>query len=245
MVPPDLQQLVENVVFRNPQRALARLGELGEKPGEQLALVQLVDVLRVALQEAADPDAGLHHFSRFVHAHGARWQLYRLLKDHPAALDTLVRVVASSNYLADILVRNPEYFDFVSNHGLLQPRTLAESAAELSRTWSAFRSRFSQFDAVRRFRRREILRIGIADVIGRYSLPLVTDQLSVLADNVVSQCLKIIENGEPSRLFVLALGKLGGHELNYSSDIDLVFVSSSDQVEAATQTAMAAEQSTR
>jgi len=238
MIPPDLEQLVSAIAFRDPVAASVRLTELAGDAGDTLALMHLLDPLRSALEQAADPDAGLNHFARFVHVYGVRWQLYRLLADHPAALDTLIRVISSSNYLADILVRNPEYFDFVSNRLLLQARTLAEVSAELSATCSVFRSQYTRLDAIRRFRRREMLRIGVADLTGRFGLKEVTDQLSILADAVVSQCLRTIQGGDTLGMFVLALGKLGGHELNYSSDIDLVYASPSDQVPAATKQAM-------
>src|SRR2546428_245165 len=79
--------------------------------------------------------------------------------------------------------------------------------------------------AVRRFRRREILRIGAADLCGLIDLRQTVQQLSCLADAVVVQCLHIVGDGNvPCGLIVLALGKLGGGELNYSGDIDLVYL---------------------
>src|SRR5205823_13676196 len=111
----------------------------------------------------------------------------------------------------------------------------------LDRTCGAFPMSLTGLDVVRRFRRRELLRIGAADLCGMTDLRQTTEQLSSLADAVVDQCLRIVASGDDShRLIVLALGKLGGDELNYSSDIDLVFVTpTSGQLDAAARLARA------
>jgi glutamate-ammonia-ligase adenylyltransferase len=87
---------------------------------------------------------------------------------------------------------------------------------------------------VRRYQRRELLRIGTADLLGLLDLPAVTTQLSNLADGIVQSCLEIAaqHSGRPAEGFVvLGMGKLGGGELNYSSDIDLLFLARGDASE--------------
>src|SRR5262249_16008339 len=141
-----------------------------------------------------------------------------------------------SRYLADVLVRNPEFIDVLSDSTLLDTaRSRLSMAEELSGTCEPFPTPAAQLDAVRRFRRREILRIGTSDLCGMTDLRQTTQQLASLSDGVVGQCLRIVAEGNDSHgLVVLALGKLGGDELNYSSDIDLVFVAlSGAQLEAA------------
>jgi glutamate-ammonia-ligase adenylyltransferase len=91
--------------------------------------------------------------------------------------------------------------------------------------------------ALRRFKRRETLRIAYGDIIREQSLKVVTKQISFLADAIVEAALRAAgrklfnqrgtplgPEGRPARFTVLGMGKLGGLELNYSSDIDLIFL---------------------
>ena len=95
--------------------------------------------------------------------------------------------------------------------------------------------------ALRRFKRRETLRIAYGDIVREQSLRTVTTQISFLADAVLEAALQAAlaevpraaghaaaPDGRPARFVVLALGKLGGLELNYSSDIDLIFLYEGD-----------------
>lgn len=226
VVPPDLQELVESGGFRDRAAARRRLRDLFRDTGEMLALARISGTLKDALGSSPDPDAGLLHLTRLVEVRGGRLPLYRSFLDHPALLDRLVHVVASSRYLADVLVRNPDYLYLLDEAALLsRPRTLEELRSELARICAAFRPVEEKLDAMRRFHRREVLRIGASDLLGFQEVPEVTRQVSDLADAFVGECLSIV-GGRPERagLIVLALGKWGGRELNYSSDIDVVFL---------------------
>lgn len=226
MLPPDIVELAERIPFRDRHQARARLAELAEDGTELLALAQLAPRLGESLECCADPDDGLSQLARFAQARGWRLALWHLFQDHPAGLEALVRVIAASRYLADVLVRNPEFLDLVSDSDLVRRRRgRDELAFELEQTCLPFESAAGKLDAVRRLRRREILRIGAADLLGLADLRQTTEQLSLLAEAVIRQCLAIVAGGrQQDELAVLALGKLGGCELNYSSDIDLVFV---------------------
>ena len=226
MLPSDVAEVARQVAFRQRDAALSHLSELATDPAEMLAVAQIAPQLAAALDGCADPDAGLRNLVRFLHAWGVRLPLLHLFRDHPAALEALIQVMAASRYLADVLVRNPEFFDFVRDSALLrQARRPAELAYDLHHTCAPFGSAAAQLDAVRRFRRRELLQIGAADLLGFFDLRRTTGQLSHLADAVVQQCLHIASGEDrPDGLIVLALGKLGGQELNYSSDIDLVYL---------------------
>jgi len=241
MLSADLECLLTRTAFRDAAAARARLVELALDNTELLALVHVADDLVDALAAAADPDAALRHLSRFAAARGSREQLYHFFGDDPAAMDRLIRVLGASQYLADVLVRNPEFLDVVSNGlRLSEPRSNPELAEELARTCAPFSSAAGQLDAVRRFRRREMLRIGAGDLCDLLNLRQVTEQLSHLADAVISQCLAIVAEADSDSLVVLALGKLGGGELNYSSDIDLIYVATDlDRLDAAARQARA------
>src|SRR5512135_95999 len=102
-------------------------------------------------------------------------------------------------------------------------RFLAEARESLEGARDAAGKR----DALRRYQRLELLRIGACDLLDLFDLATATVQLSNLADGLVAVCLGVAaeETGiAPEGFSVIALGKLGGQELNYSSDIDLLFV---------------------
>lgn len=245
MLTPDLEALVSAIPFAQPAAARARLLELAGAPAELLALARLSEELIALLRDCADPDRALNNLERFVHARGARLQLYHQLEQHPAALEALIVVLAGSQYLGDVLARNPEYFDLLGDRTALSaPRALPALRDELSLSCAAFRTLEARLNAVRRFKRRELLRLGCADLLGGADLVQITAQLSDLAEAVVAQCLDLVGGAafDPSSgrgakhgLVVLALGKLGGGELNYSSDLDVLYVADAEaQVEALT-----------
>jgi glutamate-ammonia-ligase adenylyltransferase len=107
------------------------------------------------------------------------------------------------------------------------PKTCETLRHEISHLTSPDTALVEKLDALRRFQRLEMLRIGACDLFDLFDLPTATAQLSNLADVLVEACLEIAATqagAKPSDLLVIGMGKLGGQELNYSSDIDLLFL---------------------
>jgi glutamate-ammonia-ligase adenylyltransferase len=159
----------------------------------------------------------------------------------PKRLEILLDIFAASQFLAETLIQYPEFFDWVTDPELLHSRrTRNRLKHELIALGNAVDTHGEWLHTLRRFRRREILRIGTRDICLKAPMADITDELSALGDAVVAAALaRIVANPdneldpESSRhagadFCVLALGKLGGGELNYSSDIDLVAVCSAD-----------------
>lgn len=198
----------------DPQAVYRTLLRLAEEPETQTALAELLPHLSAALANAANPDGVLVNLERFARAVPDRLTLLRDLAANPRALEILVTLFAGSQFLTEILLRNPEYFErLVAYQNLVQP------------------GRADCQSALHRFQRWELLRIGMCDLLGLLDLNGVTAQLSALADSLVQASLAraVAETRIPASGFtVLALGKLGGQELNYSSDIDLLFLSATD-----------------
>src|SRR2546428_1305007 len=114
-------------------------------------------------------------------------------------------------------------------------------AADLAQTLGPFETRDARMNALRRFKYRHLLRIGARDLLGDADLSGTTEELSHLADACIGQALReaaatvsqaygapLGADGSETGLAVIAMGKLGGDELNYSSDIDLMFVYGAD-----------------
>ncbi|HBY93848.1 MAG TPA: glutamine synthetase adenylyltransferase, partial [Chloroflexi bacterium] len=180
----------------------------------------------------ASPDRALVNLERFAQSAVNRPALFRDLAGNPRAIEMLVTLFAGSQFLTEILLRNPEYFERLTDRKqLAQLKSKEQFYAEaLAATASAMGSDDS-FDALRRLQRWELLRIGACDFFGFLDLPTITAQLSHLAESTVRLCLRITAirlDTTVEGLAVIALGKLGGEELNYSSDIDLLFLAASD-----------------
>ncbi len=187
-------------------------------------LPQLLD----ALAGTHCPDRVLCTFERFVLAARERNALLRLLAGHPRSVEKLTTLFASSQFLTEILLRNPECFGLLlDQRGLTRRKSADDFYADARSAIEGAGSFHEKMDALRRYQRRELLRIGASDLLDLWGLNAVTEQLSNLADGVVRAALDVAseKTDTPADGFsILALGKLGGRELNYSSDIDLIFL---------------------
>jgi glutamate-ammonia-ligase adenylyltransferase len=156
----------------------------------------------------------------------------------PAALRCAVALFSNSKFLSEAVMRRPERILQVSNSGsFYRTLTVEEYAERLFEFLGKGAAGVPQAVDLARFRRRQLLRIVLRDALGVATLSDITTELSNLADAVLDVCYRRIHEelaaryGEPRLpegracgLSVISLGKLGGQELNYSSDIDLMFV---------------------
>ena len=151
---------------------------------------------------------------------------------YPNYIDTLLAISVNSNYLTDIIVRNPEYFYRILNPANLNSK-LKETpfAKEINQSLQSYNTFPAKLNALRFIKRKEVLRIGTKDILGISSLIDVTEELSTLAKVISAELFSLCYNEILSRnnlrkvkqkYCLFALGKLGGNELNYSSDIDLI-----------------------
>jgi len=221
--------------FQDTGSIAAALPRLCTNDQQRRSLRLLLPRLARACAASADPDRAFLNFERLVSALPHPNMLYHYLLDAPEALELLVRVFVHSQALSDTLARNAEYFHFlISPETLRAPRSKAWLHAELTRLMLASRVPTEKYDIIRRFRRRETLRIGARDLIGRATVEETTLELSNLADVCLQAVFEIARDTlaaqfklprETTPAFtVIGMGKLGGQELNYSSDVDVIFV---------------------
>ncbi len=205
----------------------ARRAETAET---RAALETVLPHLEVALRRVGEPQRVLAHFDRMMQVVGAA-RLLPQLAAYPRAADKLVTLFASSPYLSDILLANADDFTLLlDRRKLTRPKTVSVYRAEALAGARGLPFP-EQLLALRRYQRRQILRIGACDLWGFWDLERVTRQLSLLAEALVQAALSIAADAcgiPPTGFAVLALGKLGGRELNYSSDIDLLFLVEDD-----------------
>ncbi|MEW6196294.1 MAG: hypothetical protein AB1521_14180 [Bacteroidota bacterium] len=156
---------------------------------------------------------------------------YDLLK-YPHHVEIVIAITASSNYLTDIIVRNPEYLYQVFNQEYIERKlNLDELKTEIENGAKRYSSLQAKLNFLKQIKKRYTLKIGLTDILGIDRLKSITGQLSFLAsainavlfdlcfDEVVS---KYKLNIEMRDYCLCSLGKLGGGELNYSSDVDLL-----------------------
>jgi len=203
----------------------------------------VIPVLEAALN-SPNPETSLNHFSRFAQvALNRRW-LYQLLRDAPFLMRTVIFGFGASTYLSETLIRNPEYFyDIIDANVMGTAKTSETMYAELARSLSHFDSVDQKLRILRRYKRRETLRIGLCDLLKTVDVKTTTWELSNLAEAALQHCYEIgrdqmmrpkfgtplnEEGDAPCRFAIIGMGKLGGYELNFSSDIDLIFVYSDD-----------------
>ncbi|MGB5895555.1 MAG: hypothetical protein WBG58_15365, partial [Ignavibacteriaceae bacterium] len=151
---------------------------------------------------------------------------------YPHYAEILISIAANSNYLTDILVINPEYFYWIVNPSTLNTSIKkTDFKKEIEFTLSMFTTFRAKISALKTIKRKELLRIGLRDIYLKIPVKNITEELSILAVHLTGELFSIcyreilkkyeIEN-PPGKYCLASLGKLGGDELNYSSDIDLI-----------------------
>jgi glutamate-ammonia-ligase adenylyltransferase len=224
--------------FADPPGALANLRRLAETPRERDLLDPLLPRLLRQLAGSADPDMALNNLERLAAAAMDRFAFYGLLRDHPEAMPLCVTLAATSQFLTDALVRSPQILPWLLDPRVMVARPREAMHEEITAASRPFRTEEARANALRRVKRRELVRIGLRDVLGDADLTTTTQELSNLADACLAQAWESVRPGlverygvprhgadrTPTPFAVIALGKLGGEELNYSSDVDLCFV---------------------
>lgn len=222
--------------FADCRRADANLQALADDPVARTHLAGILDILLDNLMDSADPNQALDYLERFAKAGHSTLALITHLRASPATIQLLTTVFGSSPFLSQILIRNPEYLHWVSSPEVLdRARTRKEMQAALAGSLRSLRSPDLKLDALRRFKRRELLAIGVRDLLRKASVEETTSALSDLAAVLIQRAYAICraalaeQYGRPRSGFtVLALGKLGGGELNFSSDVDLMYLCGAD-----------------
>ncbi len=230
----DLAEAISQISFRDRERAQHTLAQVLERVPDGVR-----EALPTLLTDSPDPDTALNYFDRL--ATPDHFELLRLLERHRFLVHYAVAVFAYSPWLAETLIQNPDLFHTLSREKNLDR---SHSREDYRENFARFRSRSFETDIsllLARFKRREYLRILLRDVLGIATLAETTAEISALSDVLIEEALRHTDQqmrnryGDPQRLdqqgrvvevpfAVLSLGKLGGNELNYSSDIDLLFL---------------------
>ena len=249
LTPEAAQERLEALGFVDPAAALRHLEALTRGVSRRASIQRtLLPVMLGWFADAADPDAGLLAFRQVSDALGSTPWYLRVLRDEGATAERLARLLATSRYVADLLARAPEAVAMLGRDDELRPRSAAALSVE---ALAAVRRNDDWENAVavaRGLRRRELVRIACADLLGLADLDMVGAALSDVAAATLDAALLTAvqkveaERREPTavRLAVIGMGRLGGAEQGYGSDADVMFVYepvSGDDTPAHTQVA--------
>jgi glutamate-ammonia-ligase adenylyltransferase len=245
----DVSRILEPYGFQLPPKADANLQAMAGDPQERQALSRILRDILVAVGQSADPDQGLNEWERYVQSGINRGQLFQFLAQGPRLLHLLCTIFGNSPAMAQTLIRDPLLVYWLGEESTI-PRAPTHSHLThmLNKSLTTFTTSELRFDALRRFMRREMLRIGIRDLLRHASVVETVTSLSDLANVVIQSAYQIVESdlrkkhGTPfhrdnrgkeseTGFVVLGMGKLGGGELNYSSDVDLIYLYESSEGE--------------
>jgi glutamate-ammonia-ligase adenylyltransferase len=239
---PDLteeqaREYLQSLGFRDASAADERLQAMAEDVFIRETLGRIAGQLLPALAESPDPDAAVVGFSRYLAARTGRSIFLEYLADDPRAMHVLTYVLGASPFLGEILIRNPEYFHWLVSQIDRSAPDRRDLDDEVLGMLANIVDPSEALEALKRWKRRETLRIATRDLLRRETVQTATAQVSDLAGAVVDSTLQIVtgqllraesRQKPPGAFSVIAMGKLGGGELNYSSDIDLMFLFDED-----------------
>jgi len=233
--------------FRDTKRADDNIQAIAGDPSSRALLARILGSLLDAVATSADPDQALIHWERFLSAGIARTHLFDYLRGAPRMLHLLCTIFGNCSSLAQTLIRDPLLVYWLVDEQVLTRRP---SRRDLQEGLKAALGNVSavelKLEALRRFRRREMLRIGVRDLLRLSDVVGTTVALSDLAAVLIQGAYEVVSarlrrlHGVPQHrdrrgrwaetgFSVIAMGKLGGGELNFSSDVDLIYVYGSDE----------------
>ena len=172
----------------------------------------------------SDPDRVVTRLDSFIEAYGTRTALFEMWNGNPAAFELILLLFDRSEFLAEAAIRDPDLIDdFVAGGRLRQRKTAQEILKDLRHGHGDE----DQFLWLRRYHEAELMRLGLRDILGLADFEQNLAELSALADACLQYALEVVMRKNKIRtppFVVIGLGKLGGCEIDYGSDLDLLFV---------------------
>jgi glutamate-ammonia-ligase adenylyltransferase len=234
LTPERAEQRLAALGFAQPKRALQHIQSLTAGLSRRAAIQRaLLPVLLDDFSAAPDPDAGLLRYRRVSDTAGETPWYLRTLRDEGKVADRLAYLLGTSAYLADLLAAAPDALVLLASDDELKPRSAGDVSAEMRETAHRQGSPEAAIRSIRAVRRTELVRVASADLLGLADVAAVGGGLSATMDATIDVALDIVVAAAsaagrfaepPARLAVIAMGRLGGRELGYGSDADVLFV---------------------
>jgi glutamate-ammonia-ligase adenylyltransferase len=234
--------------FREPEKATQLFKEFAEGPGYLHVSPRTTELARQLIPKflalcppappagqpqavvLSDPDRVLARMDSFISAYGSRAALFELWNNNPKFFELLIMLFDRSEFLAEIAIRTPDLIDGLVSGGRLQRR---KKAGEILKELQFGLHDADQFLWLRRYHETELMRLGLRDISGQVDIEQTPADLSAFADACLQYALEVIlkknKIKSPPPLAVIGLGKLGGAEIAYGSDLDLFFLAGSKE----------------
>ena len=238
LTPEAAQQRLLALGYADPAGALKHLEALSSGVSRRAAIQRtLLPVMLGWFADGPDPDAGLLGFRRVSEDLGSTPWYLRLLRDESAAAQRLAQILSSSRYATELLLRAPDLVTMLADDAELSARPLASLLAEAESTVDRHDDPVVAVGALRAARRRELFRIAVGELVGLSTLeqagPAITDvniatlagALEVVKSHVRESHLDV----DRIRFAIIGMGRFGGGELGFSSDLDVMFVYDAEQ----------------
>jgi glutamate-ammonia-ligase adenylyltransferase len=194
---------------------------------------RLRPILLEWIAKAADPDATLNQFLRFVESYGLRSLLFELLVTNPKLLELVVKTFDASRFAGDLLIRRPQLLEDITRDPTFdEPRSVEENLGRLDSLGASA----NNLEPIRAYRQRQFLRIILRDVLGLVQPAGTFVELSDVAEACLVFVAKLLAS---EQLTIIALGKFGGREISYGADLDVLFVGEDVRAAQNLMTAMA------
>jgi [glutamine synthetase] adenylyltransferase / [glutamine synthetase]-adenylyl-L-tyrosine phosphorylase len=248
--PERIQAVLGKYPFKDIQEAYHNLNQLATETIPFLEsrrcrqfLANIAPQLLQVIAETPDPDMALVNLEKVSASLGGKAVLWELFSFNTPSLRLYVELCAWSQFLSEILINNPGMIDEVLDSLVLNlPRNSDELRQELS---ELSRNADDPDPILHSFQDKELLRIGVRDILGKETIIETTRALSDLAETILVQLAAVQypplvrrlgvpcltdgpRLGQPSRYVLLGLGKLGGREMSYHSDLDLILIYEGD-----------------
>jgi [glutamine synthetase] adenylyltransferase / [glutamine synthetase]-adenylyl-L-tyrosine phosphorylase len=236
---------LERFGFADPRKAYENLlavrdGEVYAPPSPKRLKVMrsLGPALITEIAKSSAPDQALLNLSKFSHRLGGRTGFLTLLAENPATMRLLVTLFAESQFLTDLFLNRPEIIDTLIRVDLTRVKKhKVEMLSELRTVLGEQSDLEAKLNALRHYKTEEFIRIGLHDLGGAIEIEAVLNQLSNLAEACLEGAVQVTidELNErfgavpKGKFAVLGMGKMGGRELDYNSDLDLIFIYDADE----------------
>ena len=239
--PEDVRGILAAYGVTDIRQADHNLQSMAGEPHERHQLAAILPILMESIAGTADPDQALNHWERLLE-NVTRSTFLDYLRSSPRMLDLLSTIFGNSDSLAFTIIRDPMLVYWLAEEDVLSKSSTRDGLERaLEKQLARLTVTELKLVVLRRFRRREMLRIGVRDLLRLADVPETTAALSDLAALLIHAAYEIIDAdlrrqyGRPMHktrqgkwvetgFAVIGMGKLGGHELNYSSDVDLIYV---------------------
>ena len=226
LTPEAAETRLRALGYGDPRAALRHIEALSHGMTRQAEIQrQLLPAMLTWFTAGPNPDHGLLAFRQVSEALGSTPWYLRALRDGDAMAEHLARILASSRYAVDLLLRAPQNAALLGDTDGLRPRPAEEVLAEMRTALRRHDSPEGAIAAVRASRRSELLRLAMADLLGQLDIPALGRALSDLAGATLDAALEVAARGvRVPPIAVIAMGRWGGGELSYASDADAMFV---------------------